>query len=835
MAFPLGALALGYKNLHHWHAQAGRSFTPPASIKKGKKAPKTLIVGWDAGDWDFINPLLGQGKMPGLQKLIEHGSRGKLASMRPMLSPMLWTTIATGKRPFAHGIHGFVEKSLEGKIQPVSGRSRTAAAFWDILGNAGYKCQVVGWWPSHPAEPINGQMVSNLYHQGDEPAPGFAFPKALEKPLTECRIRSEWITADLIEPFIPGASNMHPSNYQSIRSTIKILANALSVQMAATYLLHHYPTDVHAVYFDALDHFSHLGIRENPEFTTLVEGAYRLHDRMLEGLLEYCDEHTDIIVLSDHGFQRPDTKLVHLPDEPMAPERDHRFYGMLLASGPSFYPLQSIHGASIADITPTLLSIMNVPVAKDMHGRVLKELLMTKSLPNPVNSYDSLRKTDKAESKSIPAPYLEHLIELGYIYEKVREMSRNALDENHFHLARSYADALDYDNTVAVLKPLIGNDPPARYLSTYIHALINTGNFAEAKRMLNKHRDDIQIHIWQMLQAMTAMGSGHLNIAVDILKNITPPETENTAWCNLIGRMFQLSGAYGEAENLYRKSMIFEPGNPGALFGFALAKYHQGDKETALEYFLDATEQQFFAPQTHYYIGKILLELGNRNSAKNALRISMIQQPKNKALQAFYFHHFPDNKPSGKTRVEKKPVIVVSGLPRSGTSLAMQLLREMGIPLFTDNTRIADEFNPKGYFEHQAVKKLPVDNTFLTQASGKAIKITSPVLPLLSPASTYQVIVMQRDIDSCMASQLYMRGVKDVPFALREQLRRSAENALEFCRNNKGWIRYTEVSFENLLQNPETEIQRISAFLNIPYQSVWKKVVQPDLNRFNPS
>jgi taurine-pyruvate aminotransferase len=99
----------------------------------------------------------------------------------------------------------------------------------------------------------------------------------------------------------------------------------------------------------------------------------------------------------------------------------------------------------------------------------------------------------------------------------------------------------------------------------------------------------------------------------------------------------------------------------------------------------------------------------------------------------------------------------------------------------------------------------------------------------VAPPDTYRMEDAQSE------DAMKMRCVKDVPFALREQLRRSAENALEFCRNNKGWIRYTEVSFENLLQNPETEIQRISAFLNIPYQSVWKKVVQPDLNRFNPS
>ncbi|WP_295885989.1 alkaline phosphatase family protein, partial [uncultured Thiohalocapsa sp.] len=68
---------------------------------------KTLLIGWDAADWKVISPLIDAGEMPNLKHLVENGVMGNLATLYPVLSPMLWTSIATGKRAHKHGIHGF--------------------------------------------------------------------------------------------------------------------------------------------------------------------------------------------------------------------------------------------------------------------------------------------------------------------------------------------------------------------------------------------------------------------------------------------------------------------------------------------------------------------------------------------------------------------------------------------------------------------------------------------------------------------------------------------------------------------------------------------------------
>jgi predicted AlkP superfamily phosphohydrolase/phosphomutase len=117
---------------------------------------KILLIGWDAADWNVALPLVEAGKMPALKRLMDQSAWGKLATLNPVLSPMLWTSIATGKRAWKHGIHGFSEPCpSSGGIRPITNLSRKAKAVWNIFNQNDFRNHVIGWWPSHPAEPIN--------------------------------------------------------------------------------------------------------------------------------------------------------------------------------------------------------------------------------------------------------------------------------------------------------------------------------------------------------------------------------------------------------------------------------------------------------------------------------------------------------------------------------------------------------------------------------------------------------------------------------------------------------------------------------------------------------
>ena len=201
--------------------------------------------------------------MPNLQKFCDEGVSGNLSTIRPVLSPMLWTSIATGKRAWKHGIHGFSEPCpASGAIRPITNLSRKTKAVWNIFNQQGWKSNVVGWWPSSPAEPINGVMVSNHFQQAVKPLgedwpmrPGTVHPKELEEPLKEMRVHPEELGNEHILPFIPKAGGIDQSKDKRMEGCAKTIAEISGIHAAATACMHNEPWDFMAVYYDGIDHF----------------------------------------------------------------------------------------------------------------------------------------------------------------------------------------------------------------------------------------------------------------------------------------------------------------------------------------------------------------------------------------------------------------------------------------------------------------------------------------------------------------------------------------------------------------------------------------------------
>src|SRR6476619_350258 len=118
-------------------------------------------------------------------------------------------------------------------------------------------------------------------------------------------------------------------------------------------------------------------------------------------------------------------------------------------------------------------------------------------------------------------------------------------------------------------------------------------------------------------------------------------------------------------------------------------------------------------------------------------------------------------------------IIVVSGLPRSGTSLMKQMLDRGGIAAMTDGARAADTDNPRGYYELEKVKRLKQDASWLPEARGKAVKMVSQLLYDLPPNERYRIIFMERDLDETLLSQEKMLERLGRPAAPREAMKRS--------------------------------------------------------------
>lgn len=167
--------------------------------------------------------------------------------------------------------------------------------------------------------------------------------------------------------------------------------------------------------------------------------------------------------------------------------------------------------------------------------------------------------------------------------------------------------------------------------------------------------------------------------------------------------------------------------------------------------------------------------------------------------------------------VSDDEIVIVSGLPRSGTSMMMNVLTAGGLVAVTDQVRTADIDNPKGYYEFERVKKLPQgDTAWLEDACGKCVKVISALLPFLPPTYTYRVIFMHRRLEEVMESQRKM-------LARRNQLVEQDDNMgmllQQHVEDVRQWlvvqpnITLFDCDYNSMLAAPESWVGRINAFL----------------------
>ena len=185
-----------------------------------------------------------------------------------------------------------------------------------------------------------------------------------------------------------------------------------------------------------------------------------------------------------------------------------------------------------------------------------------------------------------------------------------------------------------------------------------------------------------------------------------------------------------------------------------------------------------------------------------------------------------------------EPIVVVSGLPRSGTSMLMKMLEAGGVPIVTDGIRTADEDNPKGYYEVERVKDLAQesDRTWLVEARGKGIKVISFLLKSLPSEFNYRVVFIRRDIEEVLASQKKMlarRGETDDTPA--ERMREHFTDDLwraQYQLTHRPWFEMLEVHYTDILARPLEGAQRINGFLGGTLDTeAMAAVVDPDLYR----
>lgn len=805
------------------------------------KKPKLLLIGWDAADWKIIDPLMEQGKMPALKRLVENGVRANIATLNPVLSPMLWSSIATGKRSYDHGICGFVETDkVTGEISPVKSTSRKVKAVWNILNEAGFKTNVLNWWPSHPAESVDGVYVSNHFHKDvrtfgtdwplDEAS---VFPEHWFEKLKNLRLHPAELTLAHVQPFIPNASNLDPEKDAVLKPFLRVLAQCSSIHNAATCVMEESEWDFMAVYHEAIDHFSHLAMKYHPpqlggvsdedfeNYRGIVEGAYIFHDMMLERMLDLAGSDCNVMIVSDHGFESGNLRQVELPDVEAAPALEHRKYGVFIAAGPDFKKDQ-VYGASLLDVAPTILHHFGLPVAEDMEGRVLKDIFRKEEEVGSIPSWEitGVNPEFVVEKETSSDEMLKQLEDLGYIDLEQNDKLKYVDSELTYNLCVSYLDGNKPKQALPILKEYFEKNGELRFAMMLGQTYLKLGLTNELDQHLTILEEQFKGHGGvYFLRGLYWLQLNEHESALQHFLKMEELGLHSTQLWNEIARTFLIVQNYKAAQNYFEKTLAIEPENATALSGKAQCILELGNPEEAFMMAQASLKLQFFQPNTHYLVALAANALDKKEVAGQAVKVCLMQAPKHAAAKALW-----QKLSNAGNTAPQEFIIVVSGFPRSGTSLMMNMLSRGGLQVFTDGKREEDDSNPEGYFEHELVKKLGVQNDWIKEARGQALKVVSPLLRYLPATEAYKIIWVNRPLTEVLVSQEVMRGVprqdvmKSFPFQKAVDMQKEEERIKKWLEIQPN-IQLLEVDFYDCLHSTAQIISEIESFLGAKLDS----------------
>lgn len=831
------------------------------------KKKKVLLIGWDGADWKYLMPLVDKGLMPNLKKLIEGGCMGKLATLDPPLSPTLWTSIATGKRPYQHGIHGFTEPDPSGDgIRPMYITNRKCKAIWNILTQHKMKTHVVGWWPSHPAEPINGIMVSNLYQRAsaglNEPWPmlkGTVHPADKSELFAKLRVHPLELTGNHLQPFVEKMNQVDQTEDKRLMSIAKIIADCSSIHSAATYILDNEEWDFVGVYYDAIDHFCHGFMRYHPPRRThipmkdydlykeVVNSGCRYHDMMLGRMMEVVDEETTIVLISDHGFHPDHNRPKYIPKEPAGPAIEHSPYGVIIVNGPGIKKDDLIIGASLLDITPTLLALYDLPVAEDMDGKVLINIFEDTPEIKIVKSWENINPPANADGSSSTGQHpknmvineedaraeLQQLIELGYIEdpgENGKKAVKGTIDENNYNLARAYIDGHKWQEGINILSKLHEENPTIlRFAVRLAHAYQTTGNLKGARLVVDQIRNVFERESAQLdlLEGSLLLGEERFKKALELFKKVEKEAGDQPNLHLRIANAYLNLNRLDDAKQAILKELKVNPEEVVAHFTLGQVYFQKLQYEEALDSFMNAVGLLYYYPAAHFFIGESLYALGQYEKAIEVYNTCLKMVPgMNVARQrivSIYENRLNQPGKARKYKVSfeetiKGTINIVSGLPRSGTSMMMQMLEAGGLEIFTDKKREADENNPKGYYEHEAVKALGRSKKFLLDANGKTVKVIAQLLEKLPLNYRYRIVFMERNVLEIIASQQKMlerdgKRVKSdiLPMNLLKQYESTIEKVKKWAENRLN-VEIHFVSYSEVMKAPFMQAMLINDF-----------------------
>ncbi len=358
--------------------------TPWIAARAAPDGARVVVVGLDGLDGVLLDRMIEAGALPTFATLAREGLRADLSVPEPIMSPILWTTMASGYPAEVHGVGGWARP--DGVAY--TGADVRVARIWDRLASRGEASVVCGWLMTWPAAPIPGALLSDRFawtppmdraasSDAAPPGPvdawGLASPDAL-LPLAETQVpTAAWLAASPLGAQVAEASRpgfVHP--YARDEAQARVF-EALWPRVGARF---------GAVYLAMGDQVSHLHWTD-PTPSAVPSGrvpdVYRVLDGVVQRVRALLDADTTLVVVSDHGFRGGGGEG--------AAVGQHRTPAVLLAAGPAVRGAGVRDSLDVLDVAPTLAAVLGLPEATDTPGRVREDLFRVADARGTVDSH----------------------------------------------------------------------------------------------------------------------------------------------------------------------------------------------------------------------------------------------------------------------------------------------------------------------------------------------------------------------------------------------------------------------------------------------------------------
>ncbi|MGA8806860.1 MAG: alkaline phosphatase family protein [Thermoanaerobaculia bacterium] len=410
---------------------------------------RVAVFAIDGADWELLHELADDGRIPNIKALASGGTTGSLQTIQPTVSPMVWTTVATGLTPDRHGVIDFMDAAHH---TPIDSYARRVPAIWDIADAFGRTALITGWWTSWPPTAPN----SIFYDMPVDQSATAVYPAELTDRVTALAVPPETVGYPQVRRFL----NISPEEWDaSINANNpadpvlifrRILAKSWNDHRVAINLYndqrqHGQDPMLMMISYEGTDAVNHLfapfhppyreGISEQNyrKYWPAVANYYAEVDRLIGEWMGVLPRDTTVMIVSSYGFRWGKNRPRTMPNGGAALS-DHRNPGVFIAYGPHVAPNRAAHAMSVYDVTPTILSLLGLPPSVEMPGHAADWAFrdITPITSVRVVSYGEFVSSKPAVATArVAAPaYAQELQAIGHLNDPSRNLTPVLEDED---------------------------------------------------------------------------------------------------------------------------------------------------------------------------------------------------------------------------------------------------------------------------------------------------------------------------------------------------------------------------------------------------------------------